>query len=96
MTKEQYLLREEKVIELLNFTRSEISSEGIKGIEHFLEHGELAIAFEILCFEITGENVNLPQEKEAQLLELADSLLDPNTVNDTTVFEKLKAYVSKD
>ena len=95
MPSEEYLLHQEIVIELLNFTRRRIHPEALRGVEHYLEHGELEIAFELLCLEVVNENIDLPQDKEAQLLALAEKLLDPISANDPNVLEKLNAYASK-
>lgn len=96
MTKEEYLLYQERIIEFLNLIRERISPNTLTGIEHYLDHAEIEMAFELFCLEIISKNISFPQNKKRQLLDLAERLgLKSNSVYEPDLWEKLVVYTSE-
>lgn len=96
MTKEQYRVNEEKVINLLNSVREKLSPEVLTGIEHYLKHGELEMVVELLFLEMINKNLKFPSDTKSDWINLAKDLeLDKDSVFEYTFWEKFNAYLSQ-
>lgn len=96
MTKDNYLIYQERITELLNLIREQISTSTLNGIEHYLKHAEIEMAFELLCLEAINKNIRFQQDEKNQILDLAEVLgLKSDSVYEPNLWEKLNTHLSK-
>ena len=96
MTKEEYRINEEKIINLLNSIRKKISPDVLRGIEHYLKHGELEMAFELLFLDMIDKNIKYQFETKSDWINLAEELgLKEASVFEDTFWKKFSNYLSQ-
>lgn len=95
LSKEDYQVHEERVFQLLAIVRNLISTEGLKGIEHYLNHAEIEMAYELLCLEIIRAEIDLSESVKTDLKDLALGLeLDKENVYEPNFWEKLNSFIT--
>lgn len=96
MIKEEYRIAEEKIINLLNSVREKISPDVLRGIEHYLKHGELEMVFELLFLEMIDKNIKCASETKSSWMNLAKDLgLKESSVFDDAFWDKFSNYLSQ-
>lgn len=95
MTPEQYRRLGARFARVLDLTQSEVDSESLECVHHYVDHAEIEMAFEILCLGLIKSSVRLPPDLAREIESLARELgLDSASVFDAELWPKLQCYVN--
>ena len=74
LTNDQYRSTEEDFKIAFGICRSLLSSDAVKDVEHYLEHGELELAYESFGLSLKAEGVEVPKSAKELLLPMGPVL----------------------
>lgn len=93
MTSEKYNSLEAKVKDIVEAYSAEMLPQSLEYVQHYCNHAEIEMAFEIFCLKLIEQNISVSAEHKQQILELAKLLnLDQESVFDQDFWSKIQKF----